>query len=173
MKFTDYTSYLFESENNGFQYYYYIEKKDQIIHVILLNDRQILGYINPWNYNDDWEIVSVAAEKGYGYKMHEAVMDFIYPQWMIPVRNKAIQPELINTYIKFISRPDIETKKIAKDDENFVKISEEYDNWFNRRYRLKNKLNINFDNADYNFVKRAGLKFFEKKYPWKSKTTLD
>jgi len=174
--FIDYNSYLFESKENysNLQYYFSINKKNNIIYMVLMNDDQIIGYINPWHYSEnDWEIVGIAAEHGYGYKMHEVAMDLIYPQWIIPIRNKYIEPELFKTYIKFIDRPDIETEKISKDDKSYIKISEKYDDWFNRRYRLKTKLNIDFVKTDYNFVKRAGLKFFGQKYNWRSKTTLN
>ncbi len=175
MKFIDYSTYLFESEAyHNFRYYFHYEKNKDILHIVLLDHNLCIGYINPWEYvNNNWEIVSVAAEKGFGYKMHEAVMDLIWPQWIIPARNKAIQPELINTYVKFIDREDIETERINVEDDCYVEISEEYDNWFNRKYRLKEKINIDFEETNYNFIKKSGIKLFSKKYPWGSESTLD
>jgi hypothetical protein len=175
MKFIDYNSYLFESDDyRNLQYYYYLEQRDEVLHIVLLSDDKTIGYINFWKYkNDDWEAISAAAEHGYGYKMFEAAMDFIYPKWFVPTRNKAITPEVIKTISKFIDRSDVETQKITVDDDSYTKISKENDNWFNRRYRLKNKLNIDFKKATYSFIKRTGSKLFSQKYPWSSESTLD
>jgi hypothetical protein len=173
MKFIDYNSYLFESEDNNLQYYYCFEQRSQVLHIVLMKDDICIGYINFWKYkNQDWEAISCAAEHGYGYKMFEAAMDLIYPEWFIPTRNKAITSEIIKTISRFIDRPDIETEKIDNNDNSYTKISEKNDNWFNRRYRLNKKLNIDFKEADYNFIKRTGIKLFSKKYPWSSDSIL-
>ena len=175
MKFIDYNTYLFESETyDNLKYYYRWEQRDEILQIVLLSDDKTIGYINPWSYeNDTWEIVSVAAEHGYGYKMYEAAMDFLHPDWIMPVRNKAIQPTLIKTYTKFIERPDIETEKIPVSDPCYTEIDNQFENWFNRRYRLKKKIGINFEEVNYAFMKRTGIKLFNSKYPWTGQTQID
>jgi hypothetical protein len=100
-------------------------------------------------------------------------MDFLHPDWIIPVRNKAIQPALIKTYTKFIERPDIETEKIPASDPCYSAIDNQFENWFNRRYRLKKKIGIQFEKANYAFMKRTGVKLFSEKYPWSEKTNID
>lgn len=175
MGFISYSDYLFENEiYENLKYYYRWEQKNQVLQIVLMSDDKTIGYINPWLYeNNNWEIVGVAAESGYGFKMHEIAMDFLYPDWIIPVRNKAIQPPLIRTYSKFIDRPDIENEKIEKGDPCYVEIAPEFDEWFNRRFRLKNKLNLEFEKVDYAFMKRTGVKVFGEKYPWGGKTNID
>lgn len=151
------------------KYYYYVNKKQNIYCIALFSNRRMIGYISPWHVrNKDWEIVTVVAEHGYGYKMHEAAMDMLYPQWIIPLRNKEIHEKLIHTYTNFLRREDIETQKIKPFEENYVKVSLENDDWFNRRYRLKNRLNIDFIKDESNSIKRIGLKFFSDRYEWKS-----
>lgn len=175
MAFIDYSTYLFESDTyENLKYYYRWEQKNQVLQIVLMSDNKAIGFINPWNYeNNTWEIVSVAAEHRYGYKMYEAAMDFVHPDWIMPVRNKAIQPTLIKTYTKFMERGDIETQKIDPGDPCYSPIDNQFEDWFNRRYRLKNKLNINFEKADYNFMKRTGVKLFGTKYPWSKKSQID
>lgn len=172
MKFIDYNSYIFENIDNDLQYYYF-ESKNKILYIVLKEDKTTLGYINLWFYlNNDWEAYAIAAEHGYGYKMFEAALDFIYPDWFIPTRNKAITQDAIKSMKRLLENSNIETEKIDVDDKSYMQISNEYEDWFNRRYRLKNKLNINFNKVNYNFIKRTGIKLFSKKYPWNSKNTL-
>lgn len=175
MKFVDYSTYLLESETfDNLKYYYIWKQMAQVLQIVLISDDAAIGYINPWLYeNDTWEIVAIAAEPGYGYKMHEAAMDFLYPDWIMPVRNKAINPALIKTYTKFIDRPDIETEKIEPNDSNYVKIDNQYDDWFNRRYRLKKNIGIQFEKADYGFMQRTGVKLFNNKYSYVGKSKID
>jgi len=175
MGFISYSDYLFENEKyENLKNYYRWEQKNQILQIVLISNNKTLGYINPWYYDkDSWEIVGVAAESGYGFKMHEIAMDFLYPQWIMPIRNKAIQPPLIKTYTKFIDRPDIENEKLTESDPCYVKINKEFDNWFNRRFRLKKKLNLEFEKADMAFMKKTGIKLFSAKYPWSKKAQID
>ncbi len=151
--------------NNSPTYYYHL--KDGVVYIVLIHNKRILGYIECWHFKGNcWEVVAIAAEHGFGYKMHEAAMNFLYPDWIIPARNKAIQLELINTYLKFIKRENIETKKISPKDICFSKIDETFDYWFNRKYRLKKEMNLKYKRVNYNFIKSTGIKFFNKKYPW-------
>ena len=175
MGFIDYNTYLFENELSGaIDYFYRWEQKGKVLQIAAISEEQTVGYITPWIYeNNTWEIVSVAAEHGYGYKMYEAAMDFLHPDWIMPVRNKAIQPALIKTYTKFIERPDVETEKIDSGDPNYVEIDNQFEDWFNRRYRLKKKIGIQFEKADYAFMKRTGVKLFGAKYPWGGKSQID
>lgn len=154
------------------EFSYNLQKRN-ILHIVLMNEKSCIGYINLWKYLNDWEVFSVVAEHGNGYKMFEASMDFIYPQWFIPARNKTVTPAFIKTITRFIERNDIETEKITVNDDSYIEISEQYDNWFNRRYRLKEKINLNFNKVNYNFIKHTGNKLLSLKYPWGNDNTLD
>lgn len=151
--------------------YYYLDKQ---LHIVLMRDENCIGYINLCKYiNEDWEINSVVAEHGFGYRMFEGAMNFIYPQWFIPTRNKTINTPGIKIITRFLDRSDIETQKITVNDDSYVEISEKYDFWFNRRYRLKEKMNIDYEEVNYNFIKKTGIKLFTLKYPWGTEFMLD
>ena len=171
-KFIDYNTYLLEYQTYDIKYFYHIENK-YVLHILAASNDICVGYISFWKYNkNEWEAVSVAAEKGFGYKMFEVGMDFIYPNWFIPIRNKSITHQVIKTIERFIDRPDIETQAITPDDSSYTKISDKYNNWFNRRYRLKDKLNFEFEKANYKFIEKNGVNLFSKKYPWTGETML-
>jgi len=140
------------------KYLYYITKNDNKIHILLIdNDMNIYGYIYLNRLStDEWEVVSVAALDGYGYKMHDVAMDLVYPSYILPARDGQIKEKLINTYIKYFDRIDVTTESID---------SVNYD-WFHTKYKLKKKKNIPIENGNIT-IKYMGIKFFNKLYEFK------
>ena len=137
------------------KYLYHITKNNNKIHILLVDeDMCIYGYIYLNRLSDnEWEVVSVAAVKGYGYKMHDAAMDLIYPSYILPSRDGQIKEKLISTYNKYSERSDVLSESI--DNINF--------DWFNKRYRLKEKMNIEDVEALLNHQDEE-LKAFQEKY---------
>lgn len=165
MSFIDYSTYLFESDLQGLSFYYFFDKKQKIVHIVLMSQDKCVGYITAEHYiNDDWEISKVVADKGYGHHMYEAVMELLQPSWLIPNRKKMVNLKLANTYNKFQERDDIETQKITQKDDSFVEAPKEQDNWFNRKYRLTTPASIDFIKTNYKFIEKTGLKLFDEKY---------
>jgi hypothetical protein len=155
-------------------YYFWKDIKNDRIHIVLVDNNITLGFINIGSYTSFvYEIIAIAAENNYGYKMIEAAMDFIYPYHVMPPRNKSITDELIPTFVKFLSREDIEASTITPEDTCYTQISEKYNNWFNCKYKLTSCLNIVFKPSSYNFIKKTGYSFFIKKYPWKNKGFIE
>jgi len=150
---------------------YYFTKNENKLYILLKENEEIIGYIYLNRIGDDtWEIPTVAALKGNGHKMHSLAMNIVYPDWVMPYRQKQIVPNLYKTYEKFIDREDIVTKHLEEDEEYYIAVSEENDNWFNRKYKLRD---IN-EQPIYNIVedetgkiKYEGLKFFNKLYNFK------
>ena len=133
-------------------YLYHLTKNKNKLHILLV-DNEILGYIYLNRLSlDEWEVKSVAAINKNGYKMHDAAMDLIYPDYILPSRDRQIKEKLVNTYIKYELRDDVLSECINHQKD-----------WFNKRYRLKEKLNIQFEKSDVS-IKYKGIKFFNKLY---------
>jgi len=171
--FIDYNTYLFESNLSGLEFFYHFDEKQKIVYIVLMSGDVCLGYITAEHYiNSDWEISKVAAEKGYGHHMYEAIMDLLRPNWLIPNRKKMVNLQLANTYNKFLERDDIETQKIIDKDNSYVDAPKEYDEWFNRRYRLSTSANLDFSKTNYKFIEKTGMKLFDEKYKGGYKPTF-
>lgn len=90
-------------------------------------------------------------------------MDLIYPQYIVPSRNTQIKKSLFKTYIKYINRTDIHNKILDNTDTIFIKTDKFQYDWFNRKYKLKEPININFEPGDIR-MKYKGIKYFNSKY---------
>ena len=172
--FIGFSTYLFENNLSELRFFYHFDEKQKIVYIVLMLKNNCLGYIKSEHYiNNDWEITKIAAIKGYGYRMYEAIMDLMYPDnWLIPNRKKMINLKLANTYTKFIERSDIETQKITEKDDGYVNAPKEHDNWFNRRYRLSSRIDIDFAETSYKFIKDTGISLFDKTYKGGYKPTF-
>jgi len=146
------------------KYLFYITKNLMKLYILLIIDDEISGYIylNKISY-DTWEVVSVAAEKGFGHKMYDAAMDLIHPNYITPYRNKQFKNNIPSIYKNYIKRSDVLTLKIEKDEDEYIPIGILDDYWFNRKYKLKDKLHLNFELSDKT-IQYRGLKYFNSKY---------
>lgn len=155
--------FLFHKSKNGNKLKIALINKDKS------DDDGIVGYIYLNQYTPKhWEVLSVAADKGYGYVMHDASMDFIYDDYIIPARNKEIKKDLLNVYKKYKDRNDVIVENINEDDNNYIPI-DNYNDLFNIKIKLKNKLNYKFIKDEDNFLIKNGIKFFNKKYIFDNK----
>jgi len=133
------------------KYLYHLTKNKNKLHILLV-DNEILGYIYLSRLSlNEWEVKTVVSIKK-GYKMYDTAMDFIYPDYILPSRDGQIKEKVINIYKRYELRNDIISESI--NDKN---------NWFNKRYRLKEKLDIKFEKSDIS-IKYKGIKFFNKLY---------
>jgi len=154
------------------KYYFYLTKNKKKLYILLTDGVIVLGfiYLNKIS-NDTWEIPSIVAEKGYGYKMHDAAMDLIYPEYIIPSRNTQIKEPLFKTYINYINRTDIKNVEIYENDPIFIKTDKFDGDWFNRKYKLKEPISIDFEMSDVN-IKYKGIKYFISKYDFKKNESV-
>jgi hypothetical protein len=150
---------------DGEKFLYTMSKNGNKIYIILEKDRQTNGFIFLDRLNECcWDVPSVAALKGYGWKMHEAAMDFVYPDWIVPYRDKQIKKPLYNTYSKFIGKEGIETSKIEVGDPLYVEVSSENDVWFNRKYRLTQRNGMVFTKEPRGAARQRGFRLFDNIY---------
>ena len=145
-------------------YHYHLSKNSNHLKILLVSDDKTLGFIYLSRiFLNSWEILSVASFHGYGHYMYEAAMDLI-DDYILPSRNKQITTNIISIYKKFLQRKDICTKLIYSYDKEYVNISNEHNFWFNCKYKLKNKLQNNYEENTSNFVISNGLKLFNSLY---------
>lgn len=130
-----------------------------------MENENILGYIYLNRYSTNtWEVLSVAAEHGYGHVMHDVSMNILYPSFIVPSRNKQIKDDLVKTYYYYINnRDDVYTERIRKNSIDYVKIHRIHNDWFNRRYRLDEKNDILLEKSNIK-IKFIGIKYFNSKY---------
>jgi len=154
------------------KYYFYLTKNNRKLYILLIDDKSTLGYIYLNKISDDtWEVPSVAAEKGYGYKMHDAAMDLIYPEYITPSRNTQIKEALFKTYNNYIKRQDVDNKILKEGYPIFVKTDKFNGNWFNRKYGLKKPIGIDFESSDIR-IKYKGIKYFNSKYDFRKEDAI-
>ena len=85
----------------------------------------------------------------------------------------AITNEINNVDIAILDQSnDIETQKIIDKDNSYVDAPKEYDEWFNRRYRLSTSANLDFSKTNYKFIEKTGMKLFDEKYKGGYKPTF-
>jgi hypothetical protein len=133
------------------KYLYHLTKNNNKLHILLV-DNEILGYIYLSRLSiNEWEVKTVVSINN-GYKMYDSAMDFLYPDFILPSRNGQIKEKVINIYKKYELRNDVLSEPI--NDKN---------DWFNKKYRLKEKLNIQFEKSDIS-IKYKGIKFFNSHY---------
>lgn len=153
------------------QFKFWTPKNNKSVYIIAF-DRKIKGFIYSSLCScQTWQVLSVASECGYGHKLHEAMMDFIYPQWIIPSRSKQIKPKLFNTYKKFNERQDI-INECVNFTSDYVEVCEEHDDWFNRKYRLDEKIGFKMKLGTMKEVKHNGFQFFLNKYEFTNERHL-
>ena len=63
-------------------------------------------------------------------------------------------------------------QKITEKDDSYVNAPKEHDNWFNRRYRLSSRIDIDFAETSYKFIKDTGISLFDKTYKGGYKPTF-
>ena len=140
------------------------------IRILLQENNVSLGYIYLHKCSKNcWEDVSVVGIPGYGKVMYNIGLNFLKDdEFFIPYRNKQINVKCTYIYNKLIVNENVYSEKINKNDPEYVYMSNEYDNCFNRKYRLIKKENLDFIKGDYKFVFNEGIKLFSKLYEYKN-----
>jgi len=138
------------------KFLYYITKNNNKLHILLLDESnlKIYGYIYLSKISQNiWEVKTVAAIEKNGVKMHDVAMDFIYPNYIISTRDNQIKSKEINIFKKYINRQDVIHESINGIDND----------WYNLKFKLKNKINTHFENGNIT-IKYMGIKFFNSLY---------
>lgn len=142
--------------------YFNLTKKS--LRILTVNNNENIGYIYLNKHsNDTWEVKSVVAEKGYGHKMYELAMSFLYPEFIIPTRDLHIEKNVYKIYKKFLEREDIDIEPINQNDPLYKDMNEN-NYWYNIKYRFSESKSEVFDQMEYKDIHTKGLKFFLSKY---------
>ncbi|MFA5586923.1 MAG: hypothetical protein WDA02_10470 [Saccharofermentanales bacterium] len=157
-------------------YYYYLTKNNKKLHILLVDEHDeniTLGYVYLNRVLDNvWEVKSIASEKGLGYKMYDAAMDLIYPHYIIPNRDTQIKSNISSIYNFYINkRKDVESKLLNKSGVLYVKNEKFDDNWYNRIYKLKKPIGIDFE-MDKQDIKYEGIRYFNSKYDFRKEDAI-
>jgi len=158
------------------KYFFYITKNDRKLYILITDeyDEDItLGYIYLNRLSEKvWEVKSIASEKGLGYKIYDAAMDLIYPHYIIPNRDTQIKSNISSIYNFYITkRKDIESELLNKSDVLYVKNEKFDDNWYNRIYKLKKPIGIDFE-MDKQDIKYEGIRYFNSKYDFRKEDAI-
>jgi hypothetical protein len=157
--------------------FYHFTKNKKKLYILALEDETVIGFIffnkihQEINNVDIWDAPTEAStQRGLGWKLHEVGFSLIFPDWFIPFRENNFRPNVPLIYKKFMERDDIFSLKLAEDNADYIKVSDENDEWFNRIYSLiEPKTYDNLEEDKRGWIKHEGMKFFNTLYDMKIK----
>lgn len=117
-----------------------------------------------------WRISEVAAEKGYGPLLYEAVMYEIGEDWLAP-DNRSVSDSAKRIWNKFFNRPDVEKLMAPQgatrhfpEDVSLNSYYRPFSSGAARKYRKLYNPNPHKGIKPNNFFRRLGVEYFGNKY---------